>query len=647
VNRKILFVLLALIFNVALKSSAQGTAFSYQGRLNDGGAPANANYNFRFSLYNALTSGSLVAGPKTNSAVLVTNGLFLVTLDFGAGIFTGTNYWLEIGVCAANSNSFVTLAPRQPLLPVPYAIFANGASNLLGTLSATQLVGSIPSAQLAGNYSGAVNFANSANTFSGAFSGDGSSLSNLNGSQISSGTVADVRLSPNVALLNASQTFSGNNIFNGNQTFNGANNFTNLQNSFSGSFFGNGLVGWIPVSGTSTQAMSDAGYLLLNSNLTTVTLPASPNISDIVRISGAGLGGWRVMQNSGQSIFGNFITYSNSLWLPASVMPERWNDLAASADGVKMYAAASSGTTSQGMFTSDNSGMTWSQAAVNAGFNSVATSADGTVVFGAPDSSAQLYVSIDSGTTFSPVATSRNWISIACSASGLRALAAVPNVGIFTNSGSTWNISSAPTSANWIAVASSASGTNLAAAAYGGFIYTSANAGYTWTHTSISANWIALVSSADGQKLAAAIKGGGIYTSINAGGSWTATTAPSLNWSCLAGSADCTRLAAGISNGVIYTSENLGAIWSPTANMTNQVWSAIVSSANGSKLAAAVFPPGGGSGPIYYSSAAAQTSSTVGTSGFISGSQGSAVELQYIGNNQFMPVSSVGLIWSN
>jgi hypothetical protein len=36
-----------------------------------------------------------------------------------------------------------------------------------------------------------------------------------------------------------------------------------------------------------------------------------------------------------------------------------------------------------------------------------------------------------------------------------------------------------------------------------------------------------------------------------------------------------------------------------------------------------------------------------GTNGFISGGQGTAVELQYIGNGKFMPVSSAGSIWAN
>jgi len=54
----------------------------------------------------------------------------------------------------------------------------------------------------------------------------------------------------------------------------------------------------------------------------------------------------------------------------------------------------------------------------------------------------------------------------------------------------------------------------------------------------------------------------------------------------------------------------------------------------------------GGSGQIYTAQAAAQTTSMVGTNGYISGGQGTAVELQYIGNNQFMPVSSAGTIWA-
>ena len=111
---------------------AQGTMFTYQGRLLDGANPATGKYDLRFNVYDAASAGSLIAGPVTNTAVPVTNGLFVATIDFGAGVFTGPARWLEIGV---RSNTVpVTFAPlgsRQQLTPAPYAIMANSASNVL------------------------------------------------------------------------------------------------------------------------------------------------------------------------------------------------------------------------------------------------------------------------------------------------------------------------------------------------------------------------------------------------------------------------------------------------------------------------------------------------------------------------------------
>ena len=41
-----------LVFGVPVSTVfGQGTAFSYQGRLNDGGAPAAGNYDLRFTIY--------------------------------------------------------------------------------------------------------------------------------------------------------------------------------------------------------------------------------------------------------------------------------------------------------------------------------------------------------------------------------------------------------------------------------------------------------------------------------------------------------------------------------------------------------------------------------------------------------------------
>ena len=129
---------------------AQGTAFTYQGRLNDGAGPANGSYDLAFSLFNAGTGGSQVGNTLTYSAVGVSNGLFTAALDFGAGVFTGANLWLDISVRTNGGGAFSELVPRQPLTPAPYAIMAGSASNILGALPASQLSGTIGLAQLPG-----------------------------------------------------------------------------------------------------------------------------------------------------------------------------------------------------------------------------------------------------------------------------------------------------------------------------------------------------------------------------------------------------------------------------------------------------------------------------------------------------------------
>src|SRR5262245_30820091 len=95
---------------------AQGTAFTYQGSLNDGSNPASGVYDLRFTMYDALTNGSAIAGPLTNSPSDVSNGLFTVTLDFGANPFDGSARWLQIGVRTnGNEAPYTLLNPRQPL----------------------------------------------------------------------------------------------------------------------------------------------------------------------------------------------------------------------------------------------------------------------------------------------------------------------------------------------------------------------------------------------------------------------------------------------------------------------------------------------------------------------------------------------------
>jgi hypothetical protein len=159
------------LFAIIERVSAQGTAFTYQGKLNNGGSPANGLYDFRFRLASDSLGNNLVGGPYLTNGVLVTNGLFMASLDFGAGVFNGSNYWLEVDVRTNLGASYTALSPLQAILATPYAMFAGTASNLSGTLSAGQLSGTLPSGQLSGTYSSAVVLSNAANSFSGSGSG--------------------------------------------------------------------------------------------------------------------------------------------------------------------------------------------------------------------------------------------------------------------------------------------------------------------------------------------------------------------------------------------------------------------------------------------------------------------------------------------
>src|ERR1035438_4780270 len=144
-------------------ATAQGTAFTYQGRLNAGTNPATGTYDLTFSLYNAGTGGSQTGSLLTNSAVGVTNGLFTVSVDFGA-VFTGTPYWLQLGVRTNATGAFTPLTPRQPLTPTPYALYAESAN-------AAGLSGTIPAGDLSGTYGSAVTLGNMGNVFVGNGSG--------------------------------------------------------------------------------------------------------------------------------------------------------------------------------------------------------------------------------------------------------------------------------------------------------------------------------------------------------------------------------------------------------------------------------------------------------------------------------------------
>src|SRR5437867_97361 len=141
--RKGIMLLLLSLFGGAPCILAQSAALTYQSRLLDAGQPANGNYDFELSIAEALTNGSYAGSILSMPAVLVVNGIFTVTLDFGDSVFDGSPRWPEVAVRTNDSPaSFTVLAPRQPITASPYSVFAETAATA-GT--ADGLVGRVAS----------------------------------------------------------------------------------------------------------------------------------------------------------------------------------------------------------------------------------------------------------------------------------------------------------------------------------------------------------------------------------------------------------------------------------------------------------------------------------------------------------------------
>jgi hypothetical protein len=204
--------------------------------------------------------------------------------------------------------------------------------------------------------------------------------------------------------------------------------------------------------------------------------------------------------------------------------------VASSADGVKLAAVDSIG---ERIYTSTNSGATWTQTSAPSNYwSSVASSADGTKLVAVSGA----YNSL--GHPPGPIYTS-------------------------TNSGATWILTSAPHQ-DWTSVASSADGSKLVGCS--SYIYVSTNSGAGWIRRALNVlpnhgfdQWISVAASADGSTMAAVSKSAlpsGVLTSTNSGTTWNTNSVPDLTWNAVALSADGARLVATVgypSTGPILT----------------------------------------------------------------------------------------------
>ena len=110
-------------------------------------------YDFTFEVFDASSSGNSYGGIISDNAVLVTNGVFTVVLDFGSGVFTGPSRWLQISVSSNKLNNFSILAPRQELNPTPYAQYATASGSVPNaSITSAQLAsGSVGNSQIQAN----------------------------------------------------------------------------------------------------------------------------------------------------------------------------------------------------------------------------------------------------------------------------------------------------------------------------------------------------------------------------------------------------------------------------------------------------------------------------------------------------------------
>lgn len=142
--------------------SAQTTAFNFQGRLNDGSAPANGHYDLQFKLFN-LFAGGIQIGPTVDRVdLVVVNGTFSTALDFGSAAFSGGDRFIEISLRPNGSpNAYVVLGARQQIQSVPFAVRSMGATQAENATNAQNATNAAALGGLSASNYARLNFQNS------------------------------------------------------------------------------------------------------------------------------------------------------------------------------------------------------------------------------------------------------------------------------------------------------------------------------------------------------------------------------------------------------------------------------------------------------------------------------------------------------
>jgi len=201
--------------------AAPTEAMTFQGFLVDAnGNPLAtnnpANYPVIFRIFAAASGGASLWSEQ--QIVTVDKGNFSVILSEGTAVggeprpllsavmgTNGADRYIQISVTIGAST--LDMLPRMRLLPAPFAFLSTSANQLVNPTGAVVVNYANSRVEVAGNF-----------FTSGTISGNGSGLTsltaaqipNVDASKITSGTLADLRLSPNVPLLANNNAFSGN-----------------------------------------------------------------------------------------------------------------------------------------------------------------------------------------------------------------------------------------------------------------------------------------------------------------------------------------------------------------------------------------------------------------------------------------------------
>jgi hypothetical protein len=276
------------------------------------------------------------------------------------------------------------------------------------------------------------------------------------------------------------------------------------------------------------------------------------------------------------------------------------------------------------MYGSYDGGATWESMTLpsNAGLPILAASNDAQklvmVDYG------NIFTSTDSGGSWTQQASGRQWNCVASSSDGTKLVAgeqAGPDQGsIWTSSdsGVTWTQQPASVGLWCTSIASSSDGTRLIANSWDlvnnssvttGTLRVSSDSGITWTECTSAGQrgWTNVESSADGSRLIALeneyINGawvGAVWISTDYGATWSQSTSGAGSWQQIDCSDDGSTLAVahwggGLGSGsYILVSTDYGASWAQQTEPGNNDWVAITVSGNGSRIAANTF-----GGPVW------------------------------------------------